>query len=155
LSEELDLKVALIFSWNPTICTISGDRFAQAKKELESIDVSILMELNNEDLLTIDIQKAIIELWLPLKRATSLSDLTQGVSVTKFLHFSFPHIFPMIDSNTMKKLGGRSVNLKWYSTFLSEWKNIYSHNKTPFDIISKSVNMPIARVIDIMLFTPQ
>ena len=97
--------------------------------------------------------KIIRELCHPVKKAASSRDLTPGVSVTKFLHFSFPHIFPMVDLNTTKNLGGTTVNLKCYSTFLSDWRDLYQQSKTSFDEISKAVDMPVTRVLDIMLFT--
>ena len=50
---------------------------------------------------------------------------TPGVSVTKFLHFSFLNIFPVIDLNTMERLGRNGVNLMWYSDFLIAWADIY------------------------------
>lgn len=155
LSEALALKVALIFSWNPKICEVTSARFTQAKNDLAALEESIGEELNTKDILSVDIGKIIRELWYPVKKATSSSDSTPGVSVTKFLHFSFPHIFPMIDLNTMKNLGGATVNLKWYSSFLSEWKDLYNHSKTSFDQISNAVDMPVARVLDIMIFTPR
>jgi len=154
LFEALELKVALIFSWNPTICQVTCDRFTQAKNELAALE-STRKELNSIDISNLDTDKIIRELWHPLKKATSSSDLGSGVSVTKFLHFSFPHIFPMIDLNTMKNLGGATVNLKWYSIFLSEWKELYRHSKASFDEISNAVAMPVTRVLDIMLFTPR
>ena len=61
----------------------------------------------------------------------------------------------MIDLNTMKNLGGANVNLKWYSIFLSEWKDLYKYFKASFDQISNAVDMPVARVLDIMIFTPR
>ncbi len=154
LSEALELKVALIFSWNPTICQVTCDRFTQAKNELAALE-STRKELNSIDILNLDTDKIIRELWHPVKKATSSRDLTPGVSVTKFLHFSFPHIFPMVDLNTMKNLGGTTVNLKCYSTFLSDWRDLYQQSKTSFDQISKAVDMPVTRVLDIMLFTPR
>ena len=154
LSEALELKVALIFSWNPTICRVTCDRFTQAKNELATLE-STRKELNNRDILNLDTDKIIRELWHPVKKATSSRDLTSGVSVTKFLHFSFPHIFPMVDLNTMKNLGVTTVNLKCYSTFLSDWRDLYHQSKTSFDLISKAVDMPVTRVLDIMLFTPR
>jgi len=154
LSEALELKVALIFSWNPTICQVTCDRFTQARNELAALE-STGKELNGIDILNLDTDKIIRELWHPVKKATSSRDLTSGVSVTKFLHFSFPHIFPMVDLNTMKNLGGTTVNLKCYSTFLSDWRDLYQQSKTSFDLISKAVDMPVTRVLDIMLFTPR
>ena len=155
LSEALDLKVALIFSWNPTICKVTPDLFEQAERELSALEESTREELNTKDILNVDIDKVIHELWGPVKKATSSRDSTSGVSVTKFLHFSFPHIFPMIDLNTMKNLGGGIVNQKWYSLFLVEWKDLYKHSKASLDQISNTVDMPVARVLDIMLFTPR
>lgn len=155
LSSALALKIALIFSWNPKICEVTLDRLEQAKRELADLEESTGKELITKDILSVDIDKIIKELWFPVKRATSSSDSTSGVSVTKFLHFSFPHIFPMIDSNTMGKLGGASVNLKWYSIFLSEWKSFYGHSKESFEQISNAENIPTARVLDVMLFNPR
>ncbi len=154
LSDALNLKVALIFSWNATICKVTQTRFEQAEHELADLE-STREELNTKDILNVDINKVICELWGPIKKATSSTDSTSGVSVTKFLHFSFPHIFPMIDLNTMKHLGGTTVNLNWYSIFLSEWKDLYKHSKASFDQISNAVDMPVARVLDIMIFTPR
>ena len=154
LSDALNLKVALVFSWNPKICEVTPTRFEQAKRELAVLEPT-RKELNTKDISNIDINEAIRELWGPVKRASSSRDLTSGVSVTKFLHFSFPHIFPMIDLNTMKNLGGTIVNRKWYSLFLSEWKDLYKHSKVSFEQISNAVNMPVARVLDIMIFTPR
>jgi len=154
LSEALELKVALIFSWNPTICQVTCDRFTQAKNELAALE-STRKELNSIDILNLDTDRIIRELWHPVKKATSSTDSPSGVSVAKFLHFSFPHIFPMVDLNTMKNLGGTTVNLKCYSTFLSDWRDLYQQSKTSFDQISKAVDMPVTRVLDIMLFTPR
>lgn len=155
LSDALNLKVALIFSWNPTICKVTPDRFKQAERELAALEESTREELNTKDILNVDIDKVIHELWGPVKKATSSRDSTPGVSVTKFLHFSFPHIFPMIDLKTMKNLGGGIVNQKWYSLFLVEWKDLYKHSKASFDQISNAVDMPVARVLDIIIFTPR
>ena len=155
LSEALGLKVALVFSWNPKICEVTSARFTQAESELAALERTYSEELHTKDILNVDVGKIIRELWYPVKRATSSSDSSSGVSVTKFLHFSFPHIFPMIDLNTMKNLGGATVNLKWYSIFLSEWKDLYKHLKASFDQISIAVKMPVARVLDIMIFTPR
>ena len=154
LSDTLNLKVALIFSWNPTICKVTQIQFEQAERELVALE-STQEKLNTKDISNVDINKVIHELWIPIKKATSSSDSPSGVSVTKFLHFSFPHIFPMIDGNTMKNLGGATVNLKWYSIFLSEWKDLYKHSKASFDQISATVDMPVARVLDVMLFSPR
>ena len=154
LSEALEIKVALIFSWNPTICQVTCDRFTQAKNELSALE-STRKKLNNIEIFNLDTSKIIRELWHPVKKATSSRDSTPGVSVTKFLHFSFPHIFPMIDLNTMKELYGKTVSLKWYSIFLSDWRNLYQQSKASFDQISKAVDMPVTRVLDIMLFTPR
>ena len=145
----------LLFSWNPTICQVTPDRFKQAERELAALEESTREELNTKDILNVDIDKVIHELWGPVKKATSSRDSTPGVSVTKFLHFSFPHIFPMIDLKTMKNLGGGIVNQKWYSLFLVEWKDLYKHSKASFDQISNAVDMPVARVLDIMIFTPR
>ncbi len=154
LSVALGLKVAFVFSWNPKICEVTPIRFEQAKRELAALEPT-RKELNTKDISNIDINEAIRKLWGPVKRASSSRDSTSGVSVTKFLHFSFPHIFPMVDLNTMKNLGGTTVNRKWYSFFLSEWKNLYKHSKASFEQISNAVNMPVARVLDIMIFTPR
>jgi len=154
LSDALNLKVALVFSWNPTICRVTSIRFEQAKRELAALEPT-RKELNTKDISNIDINAVIRKLCGPVKRASSSRDSTSGVSVTKFLHFSFPHIFPMIDLNTMKNLGGTTVNRKWYSFFLSEWKNLYKHSKASLEQISNAVNMPVARVLDIMIFTPR
>lgn len=154
LSDALNLKVALIFSWNPTICKVTSTRFEQAERELAALE-STREELDTKGISNVDINEVIRELWGPVKKATSSWDSTPGVSVTKFLHFSFPHIFPMIDLNTMKNLGGTTVNLKWYSIFLSEWKDLYKHLKASFDQISNAVDMPVTRVLDIMIFTPR
>jgi len=155
LSDALNLKVALIFSWNATICKVTLTRFEQAERELAALE-STREELDTKGISNVDINEVIRELWGPVKKATSSWDSTPGVSVTKFLHFSFPHIFPMIDLNMMKNLGGTTVNLKWYSIFLSEWKDLYKHLKASFDQISNAaVDMPVARVLDIMIFTPR
>lgn len=154
LSEALETKIALIFSWNPTICQVTCDRFTEAKNELAALE-STERELHNADILNLDTDKIIRELWHPVKKATSSRDSTPGVSVTKFLHFSFPHIFPMIDLNTMKALYGKTVNLKSYSIFLSDWKDLYQQSKASFDQISKAIDMPVTRVLDVMLFTPR
>ena len=84
LSDSLELKTALIFSWNPTICQVSSDRFTQAKNELIELE-PLSKELNNTDILNLDTNTVIKNLWYPVKKATSLRDLTPGVSVTKFL----------------------------------------------------------------------
>ena len=154
LSDALNLKVALIFSWNPKICEVTPTRFKQAERELAALE-STRKELNTKDISNVDINEVIRKLWDPVKKATSSRDSTPGVSVTKFLHFSFPHIFPMIDLNTMKNLGGTTVSLKWYSLFLIEWKDLYRYSKASFDKISNVVDMPVARVLDIMIFTPR
>jgi len=133
---------------------VTSARFKQAESELSTLEGSIGKELKTRDILDIDIRRVIRELWRPVKKSTSSSDSTPGVSVTKFLHFSFPHIFPMIDLKTMKGLGGGTVNLKWYSIFLSAWSGLYRRQKKSFDQISMTVDMPVARVLDIMLFTP-
>lgn len=154
LSDALGLKVALVFSWNPTICRVTSIRFEQAKRELTTLEPT-RKELNTKDISNIDIKEIIRKLWGPVKRASSYKDSKSGVSVTKFLHFSFPHIFPMVDGKTMRSLGGTYVNLEWYSLFLSEWKNLYKHSKASFKQISNAVNLPVARVFDVMLFTPR
>jgi len=147
--------VALVFSWNPKICEVTKERFEQAKSKLESLALSVQQELSAKSILEVDLEGAIRELWYPVKMATSKRDSGSGVSVTKFLHFSFPHIFPMIDLNTMQRLGGRSVDLHWYSVFLLAWKKVYEHSRTVFDQISNKMNMPVARVLDVMIFTPR
>jgi len=101
LHEALGLKVALIFSWNPTICQVTHERFNQAKRELALLQ-TIAKDLDETDLIDVDIYQTVNKFWYPIKKATSSRDSTPGVSVTKFLHFSFPHVFPMIDLNTMK-----------------------------------------------------
>jgi len=154
LSDALNLKVALIFSWNPTICKVTPTRFKQVERELTNLE-STMEELNTKDISNVDTNGVIRELWGPVKKATSFKNSPSGVSVTKFLHFSFPHIFPMIDLKTMKNLRGTTVNLEWYSIFLSEWKDLYKHSKASFDQISNAVDMPVTRVLDIMLFTPR
>lgn len=154
LPEALELKVALVFSWNPKICEVTSARFKQEENELSALEGSIGKELKTKDILDVDIGRDIRELWRPVKKATSSSDSTSGVSVTKFLHFSFSHIFPMIDLKTMKRLGGATVNLNWYSIFLSAWRDLYKRRKASFDQISMAVDMPVARVLDIMIFTP-
>jgi len=154
LSDALNLKVALIFSWNPKICEVTPTRFKQAERELAALE-STREELNTKDISNVDINEVIRKLWGPVKKATSSRDSTSGVSVTKFLHFSFPHIFPMIDLNTMKNLGGTTVNLKWYFLFLIKWKDLYRYSKASFDKISNAVDMSVARVLDIMIFTPR
>ena len=83
LSKALELKVALIFSWNPRICEVTSARFKQAESELSALEGSIGKELKTRDILDIDIRRAIGELWRPVKKATSSSDSTLGVSVTK------------------------------------------------------------------------
>jgi hypothetical protein len=143
--------MALIFSWNPTICKVTSTRFAQAINGLAALEES-MEELNVKDILGVDVSKALRELGEPIKKATSPKDSASGVSVTKFLHFSFPRIFPMIDSKTMKKLGGATVNLEGYSRFLLAWEDLYKHKKASFDQISIAVAMPVARVLDIMIF---
>ncbi len=155
LSDALDLKVALVFSWNPKICEVPRDRFKQAENELAALEGSAQQELNAKGILDVDPERVIRELWYPVKKATSKRDEGPSVSVTKFLHFSFPHIFPMIDVNTMENLEGATVNLKSYSIFLSEWKALYKSLKVSFDQISNAVDMPVARVLDIMIFTPR
>jgi len=155
LSDALNLKMALIFSWNPSICKVTPDRFKQAKRELAALEESTREELNTKDILDVDINKLTHELWGPVKKASSSRDSTSGVSVTKFLHFSFPHIFPMIDLNTMQKLGGKTVDREWYSFFLMEWKDLYKDLKASFDQISNAVDMPVTQVLDIMIFTPK
>ena len=68
LSEALDLKVALIFSWNPKICEVTSARFTQAKSELATLEGSIGEKLNTKDILNVDIGNIIRELWYPVKR---------------------------------------------------------------------------------------
>lgn len=153
LSEALDMKVALVYSWNPKICEVKQDQFAQAKSDLESLEGSVGKELSAaENILTVDIGMVVSKLWGPVKRATSSGT---GVSVTKFLHFTFPDVFPMIDSGTMDRLGGGGVNPKWYSTFLSAWKDLYGNQKAKFDEISDAINMRPPRVLDAMIFSPR
>ena len=155
LAEALETKVALVFSWNPTICHVTSDRFAKARVELAA-SAAAQKDLNDSDILNLDIDSRVIhDLWYAVKKATSSMDTTPGVSVTKFLHFSFPDIFPMIDINTMNRLYGKTVNLKWYSVFLSDWKDLYRQSKASFDQISEAVDMPVTRVLDVMLFTPR
>jgi len=154
LSDALDLKVALIFSWNPTICQVSQARYEKAMSELEALD-AIRDEVSDKNILNLDIGTVTPKLWYVVKKATSNRDDTPGVSVTKFLHFSFPHLFPMIDLNTMDALSGKTVNLKSYSDFLTDWKSLYRQSKPVFDEISDAVGMPITRVLDVMLFTPR
>jgi len=146
--------VALVFSWNPTICRLTSIRFQQAKCELAALE-STRKELNTKDISSIDVNQAIHKLWGPAKKATSRIDSKHGVSVTKFLHFCFPHIFPIVDARTMNKLGGKYVDLECYSLFLKEWKNLYRKSKASFEEISNAVGLPVARVLDIMLFTPR
>ncbi len=38
LSDALNLKVALVFSWNPKICEVTSTRFEQAKRELAALE---------------------------------------------------------------------------------------------------------------------
>ena len=154
LAQALELKVALVFSWNPTICHVTADRFAKARVELAAL-AATQEELNDSDILDVDIDRVIHDLWYAVKKATSSVDVTPGVSVTKFLHFSFPHIFPMIDINTMNRLYGSTVNLKWYSVFLSDWRDLYRQSKASFDQVSEAVDMPVTRVLDAMIFTPR
>jgi hypothetical protein len=154
LSDALNLKVALVFSWNPTICEVTDKRFEQAKNELKSLESSVQQELNAKSILDVDLEWAISKLWGPVKVATSKQDASPSVSATKFLHFSFPHIFPMIDSSTMHRLGGKSVNQHWYSEFLLAWKKVYGDRRVYFDQISSVMNMPVARAVDVMIFEP-
>lgn len=156
LSDALDVKVALVFSWNPKICEVTRDRFEQAESELAALERSAQLELNDKGILEVDPDGAIRELWDPVKKATSKLDTSSGVSVTKFLHFSFPRIFPMIDLKTMKRLFGRNkVDLNSYSIFVSAWKDVYGHSSASFDRIGKAMKMPVARVLDVMIFTPK
>jgi len=155
LSDALDLKMALVFSWNPKICEVTKDRYKQAKNELAALEGSTQQELNAKGILDIDPERVTHELWHPVKKATSKRDSGSGVSVTKFLHFSFPHIFPMIDLKTMRHLGGATVDLNWYSVFLLAWKSVYGHSRASFDQISNTMNIPVARVLDVMIFTPR
>lgn len=155
LSEALELKVALVFSWNPTICKMTQDRFEQAKNKLAILERSVQQELNSKRISDIEPERVIHELWPPVKMATSRRDSNSGVSVTKFLHFTFPDIFPMIDLKTMSYLGGRTVDLNSYSEFLLTWKDLYGRSRVIFDQISNAMKMPVARVLDVMIFTPQ
>lgn len=155
LSDALELKVALVFSWNPRICEVPRNRFEQAKNELAALQGSVQKELTDKGILDIDPEKVVRGLWDPVKKATSKSDSGSGVSVTKFLHFSFTHVFPMIDIKTMQILGGTTVDLDQYSKFLSAWKEPYSDLKASFDKICNVMNMPVARVVDVMIFTPK
>jgi hypothetical protein len=155
LSDALDLKVALVFSWNPKICEVTQDRFKQAKIKLALLERSVQQELNAKCILDVDPERVIHELWSPVKMSTSKRDSGPGVSITKFLHFSFPNIFPMIDLNTMRRLGGATVDVNWYSMFLFAWKDLYGHSKVSFDQISNTMNIPVARVLDVMIFTPR
>ncbi len=155
LSDALDLKVALVFSWNPKICEVPRDRFKQAENELAALEGSAQQELNAKGILDVDPERVIRELWYPVKKATSKRDQGPSVSVTKFLHFSFPHIFPMIDFKTMKRLGGSTVDLNCYSVFLLAWKDLYGYSRASFDQISNTMKIPVARVLDVMIFTPR
>lgn len=78
LHDELDLKVALVFSWNPTICQVTHERFMQAKRELVSLRDDA-EDLDNTGLLSVDIHEALNKFWHPVKKATSSRDLTPGV----------------------------------------------------------------------------
>ncbi len=49
LSDALGLKVALVFSWNPTICRVTSIRFEQAKRELAALEPA-RKELNTKDI---------------------------------------------------------------------------------------------------------
>ena len=156
LSDALDVKVALVFSWNPRICEVTRDRFEQAEKELAALEGSAQRELKAKGILDVDPERVIHELWYPVKKATSKRDTSSGVSVTKYLHFSFPRIFPMIDLKTMKHLSRRNtLDLNSYSAFVLAWKDVYGRCSASFDRIGKATKMPVARVLDVMIFTPR
>jgi len=147
--------VALIFSWNPTICEIDKKKFEKAKIELRNLR-SKQKCLKEKSIKTLHFDKELEPLWNTIKEATSSNKSSSGVSVTKFLHFSFSNIFPMIDSKRMKVLYGETVvNLQTYKMFLKEWKTIYEKNEAKFENLSKKMNMPVARILDIMIFTPK
>ena len=154
LSEALELKVALVFSWNPTICKLTTEGFERARSELERLESFAQQELRTRTILDVDLETAINKLWEPITNATSMGRSNSGVSVTKFLHFSFPDIFPMIDSKTMRSLAQSSVNRGSYRRFLLAWKEVYECSRTVFDQISDAMNMPVARVLDVVIFTP-
>jgi len=150
----LNLKVALVYSWNPTICKVKTRRFTAGRRQLASLE-SCRKQLAGKSLLSVHTDAVIEAFWTPLKKVTSLKDSHSGVSVTKFLHFTFPHIFPMIDLDAMKKLGPSAVDQKPYTSFVSEWKNLYRDHQQCLDQISTAVGMPVARVLDVMIFTPK
>jgi len=153
LSSALSLKVALVYSWNQRICQVKEVRFRQAASQLGSLE-SLRKQVAATSLLAVDTDTVIREFWKPLQKATSSST---GVSVTKFLHFTFPHIFPIIDLQASEKLGRTGSGLKpeWYCSFVSEWKKLYRHHQQCFDRISTDFCMPVARVVDVMIFTPR
>jgi hypothetical protein len=100
-------------------------------------------------------EAAMQDLWEPIKKVTSSGMSPSGVSVSKFLHFTFPGVFPIIDIQTIKRLnGGSGVNRGSYSRFFSAWKKVYQNSKGSFDEIANAVGIPLARVLDIMIFTP-
>ena len=153
IADHLELKIALVFSWNPKICEVSKTRFCEGRKkfvELRNIQDSITDKTIKE----IDIPQYLPPFWNAIKLVTSKTN-TAGVSVTKFLHFSFPKIFPMIDINTMKKLGKNVYDENSYKELLLAWKCLFIKHESSFKILSSSLEMPYARILDIMLFNPK
>ena len=131
--------------------------FGKARSELERLESFAQQELRARTILDADLETAMDALWGPVKMATSMASSRSGVSVTKFLHFSFPHIFPVIDSKTIRRLArskSLNVNQNSYLEFLLAWKEVYGDSKTAFDQISMAADIPVARVLDIMIFTP-
>jgi len=156
LDDALELKIALVFSWNPKICEVSQNNFEKGVGKLEVLR-ECAINLKDAKIDSIDIDKYLPPLWDAC--AFLISGQTSpkgGVSVTKFLHFSFPDIFPMVDIKTMQWLTGTAVyNEEKYSDFLKAWKPLFISNKKTFETLSATMGMPVARILDIMIFNPR
>lgn len=154
IDDHLELKIALVFSWNPKICEVNEERFDAAKSKLYQLR-NVQDIINDETIKEFDINQHFQPLWNAIKHATSSTESAPGVSVAKYLHFSFPSIFPMIDINTMKILSGRGYNRNAYEEFLYAWKYLYDKYESVFKSLSSSMNMPPARILDVMIFNPK
>ena len=61
----------------------------------------------------------------------------------------------MVDLDRMQQLGGATVDLHWYFGFLLAWKKVCENSRAVFDQISDEMKMPLARVVDVMIFRPR
>ena len=62
----------------------------------------------------------------------------------------------MVDINTMEWLTGKTgYSKKKYIAFLKAWKSLFISNKKTFETLSDTMGMPVARILDIMIFNPR